>query len=125
MGEELQQRRILAPTDFSKLSISAIHVADRIAGERNASLTLLHVHPIIQTTFLDLTYTQSPEQISESITLIEEKLNALAQTLQSPMDRIDIKVLIGAPTEQIVKESASHGLVVMSCQGHSLSLIHI
>ena len=119
MSDEVQKRRILAPTDFSEISTKAVQIADRIARERDADLTLLHVHPIVQTAFLDLTYTESPEKLSESIIFLEEKLTEMASTLLTPMDRIDPRVLIGAPIEQIVKESATHGLMVMSCQGHS------
>ncbi len=119
MSDEVQKRRILAPTDFSELSTKAVQISDRIARERDADLTLLHVHPIIQTAFLDLTYTESPEKLSESITFLEEKLDDLASNLVTPIERIDRKVLIGAPIDQIVKESTNHGLMVMSCQGHS------
>ena len=124
MSTEVQRRRVLAPTDFSKLSLEAIRIADRIARERDADLTILHVHPIIQTAFLDLMYTESAEKITKSIIFLEEKINEIAQTLVTPTERIAQKVLIGSPTEHIVNESKDHGLIVMSYQGHS-GLTHL
>ena len=117
MTESNQKRRVLAPTDFSTLSTNAVRVADRIAIERNASLTLLHVHPIVQTTFLDMTYTEPPEKLSEAVTFLEDKLSFLAKSLSCT--HIQQKVLIGSAVEQIVNESSEHGLLVMSTYGRT------
>ena len=119
MSDILQVRKVLVPTDFSELSTNAVHVADRIATEREAELTLLHIHPIVQTAFLDLTYTEPPEKLAESIRFLEDKIILLAKTLKTPMHRITPKVLIGSPVEVIAAESENHGLLVISTHGRT------
>ncbi len=119
MSEFPQVRKVLVPTDFSELSTNAVHVADRVAFERGAELTLLHVHPIVQTAFLDLTYTEPPEKLAESIRFLEDKITHLAKSLKTPMDRIASKVLIGNPVEIIAAESETHGLLVISTHGRT------
>ncbi len=115
----LTPRTILAPVDFSDLSLHALTMADRIAVERDAQLTVLHVHPIVQTAFMDLTYTEPPEQMAEAMMELESRMADWCTRLKTPTDKIVQKVLIGNPVELITQESADHGLLVISTHGRT------
>ena len=112
-------RGLLAPIDFSELSKHALSLADRLAVERQAVLTVMHVHPIVQTTFMDMTYTEPPEKLAESLRTLEDQLDAWATELKTPAERIVRKVVMGTPVEQITQESSSHGLLVISTHGRT------
>lgn len=114
-----QSRKILAPIDFSDLSRRGLETADRMAVERDADLTVLHVHPIVQTAFMDMAYTESPERIAESVRTLETKMAEWVENLKTPPDRISARVVIGMPVEQIEKESADHGILVISTHGRT------
>ncbi len=116
---ETNRRRILAPIDFSELSREALNVADRIAVQRDAELVVLHVHPIVQTAFLDMTYTEPPEKLSESINTLEAKTSEWASGLKTPASRIMQKVVIGGPVEEIAAESESAGMMVIATHGRT------
>ena len=115
----LTPRTILAPVDFSDLSRHALGMADRIAVERDAGLTVLHVHPIVQTAFMDLTYTEPPERLAESMIQLESRLAQWTAELKTPQDKIDACVIIGNPVEQIAEQSKEHGLLVISTHGRT------
>ena len=115
----LTPRTILAPVDFSDLSLHALTMADRIAVEREAQLTVLHVHPIVQTAFMDLTYTEPPERMSEAMMELESKMAKWCAQLKTPADKVVQKVLIGNPVELITQESSDHGLLVISTHGRT------
>ena len=116
---DLPPRSVLAPVDFSDLSKHALDVADRIATERTANITLMHVHPIRQTTFLDATYTEPPDHLVISLQELEDKIETWAGKLKTPPERRITKVIIGSPVEQITEESKSHGLLVISTHGRT------
>lgn len=115
----LTPRTILAPIDFSDLSRHALAMADRIAHERNANLTVLHVHPIVQTAFMDLTYTEPPERMAQAMMELESRMAQWTAELQTPQDKINAKIIIGNPVELITQESAEHGLLVISTHGRT------
>ena len=119
MSSEEITRRVLAPVDFSDLSKHALRLADRIAAERGAELTVLHVHPIVQTTFMDMTYTEPPERLAQSIRALEEQMDAWVADLKTPAENIVCKVVLGTPVEQITEESSGHGLLVISTHGRT------
>lgn len=115
----LTPRTILAPVDFSDLSRHALIMADRIAFEREASLTILHVHPIVQTAFMDLTYTEPPERMAEAMMELEARMTEWIADLKTPAEKINGKVIIGNPVELIAQESSEHGLLVISTHGRT------
>ncbi len=119
MTPEQITRRVLAPIDFSELSRHALQLADRIAVERGAVLTVLHVHSIVQTTFMDMTYTEPPERLAQSMQNLEDQMETWIADLKTPPERIVRKVVIGTPVEQITHESSEHGLLVISTHGRT------
>ena len=94
-------------------------MADRIAHERNATLTVLHVHPIVQTAFMDLTYTEPPERMARAMMELESRMTEWTAELKTPQDKINAKVIIGNPVDLITQESAEHGLLVISTHGRT------
>ena len=57
--------------------------------------------------------------VAESMQSLETRLDEWAASLQTPMERIQSRVLIGDPVEQIANESDSFGLLVISTHGRT------
>jgi len=85
-------KTILAPTDFSEVSLNAVNYAAQMAGILGINLTLLHVCPVT------LTYTDVPPAsfyIEESILKAEKQLKELkAKTLKDAVKKISIKTKV-------------------------------
>jgi nucleotide-binding universal stress UspA family protein len=115
----MKPQRILTPIDFSEMSRMALGEADKLAIQGEGSLTLLHVHRVVQAVFLDATYYQPAEQLVPEINQLEEQLNAWARDLRTPKERIETKVVLGVPVQEIVTETENHDLVVIATHGRT------
>lgn len=111
--------RILVPIDFSDLSEQALQTADQMAVERGASLTLLHVYPVVEVVVMDFAYVQPPDKVQEVLDASRKRLQELASTLKTPADRVTVQVRSGTPAMEIVESSGKHDLVVMPTHGHT------
>jgi universal stress protein A len=109
---------ILVPIDFSDASRFALQEADKLA-QQHGTLTLLHVHPIVEVSVLEFTYMQPPERMAEVCNAIEKRLEEWRKGVKTPQDNVSIVVRCGAPVAEIIAESEKHGLVVMASHGAS------
>lgn len=88
-------KTIIAPTDFSEVSINAVNYAAQMAGVLGVNLSLLHVCP------LTVTFTDVPppvQYIEETIADAENRLKSLRAQLSKGLNRkitIKTKVLSG------------------------------
>lgn len=88
-------KTILAPTDFSEVSLNAVTYAAQMAGVLGVNLSLLHVCP------LTVTFTDVPppiQFIEETIFDAENQLKALKEQISKDLNReitINTKVLSG------------------------------
>ncbi|WP_291401700.1 universal stress protein [Daejeonella sp.] len=85
-------KTILAPTDFSEVSLNAVNYAAQMANILGINLTLLHVCPVT------MTYTDVPPPalyIEESISKAEKQLKELkAKILKDAPKKITIKTKV-------------------------------
>jgi nucleotide-binding universal stress UspA family protein len=112
--------KILVPTDFSDLSLKAIHVANRYAAIFGGKISLIYSH--IPITELDEPYAigmssriyQDYEEIEESLT---KKLNAIVDEHVDDNYKGDVLVHIGNPAQRIVEVSEGYDIIIMSGDG--------
>ena len=113
---------IIFPTDFSELSLKALHIAKRMASVMDAELHCVYAveEPHIYAT-LDMGPVAIPtaEELAASA---ETRLqNFVSEHLQG-LDRAAVsKVLVGRPSEEIANYAKETGaeMIVMTTHGHS------
>lgn len=94
-------RTILAPTDFTDVSLNAVNYAAKMASTLGINLTLLHVCPTT------MTYTEIPPPVmyvEEAISSAESQLKQLKERILSDYNKkinIDTKVLMGEIVQSI------------------------
>jgi len=118
-GESSPPRRILAPTDFSAMSIAAVEYAAALAGAYEARLELLHVVEDSQLapSVLGRAEEAGPEEEAEVLRLHEE-LRAIGEGLGVPCGAV---VTFGTPRGAIPEVAFEHGvdLIVLSTHGRT------
>src|ERR1700754_2751269 len=69
-------RKILVPTDFSEHSALAVTYAADLAKRYDASLSLLHVYPVVNYAAAEGFALYTPEQLAKLITQLNVQLKA-------------------------------------------------
>lgn len=108
-------KNLLAVTDFTPASDSALNLAMVLAKESKASLTLLHV---ISSTDTDVTELQGSEDAAKKTVWREADLQLQSRCLKiqrSGINVIDYHILSGSPGQQITHfaESRNMDMIVM------------
>ena len=109
--------QLLVPIDFSDVAQAALHAADELARDHQGSLTLFHVHPIMEVAVMDFTYVEAPEKVMEMCDAAEAQLRQWAAKLSTPAERVNIRVITGNPVAEIVAFSDAYDVVVMGTHG--------
>ena len=123
-------KKILVPTDFSKLSDNALKQAYDMAKEYKAKIYLLHVIGIIQTCAIDYCFDQ------QTIDALEKKtIEAAEKMIQKQIKKVvkakDVEiipdVIKGTPYEEILKEQKAKkiDLIVIASHGMTGILSHL
>lgn len=121
-------KKILCPIDFSPGSQHAMHVAVRIANERDAELVLAHVWYIPPLAFAGARPFPEPRMFpGETLELMRKDAergltNALRDATELGAKRVTTQFLSGAPWLEIVKMlegNATYDLVVMGTHGRT------
>jgi nucleotide-binding universal stress UspA family protein len=115
----MKLERILVPIDFSDMSRLALEEADRLAVEKNAQLTLLHVHQVVQLAILEFTFVEPAPKIAAIVEAAEKQLESWAAGLKTPPERRQIRVDTGQPLMVIIEHSEHHDLIVMPTHGRT------
>jgi nucleotide-binding universal stress UspA family protein len=108
--------RILVPIDFSRDSLQAYALAAELFGNLGKTLILVHVIENISTDI---------ENVAKAaIRFIDErerKLKAIAESTPTGWDAVEIVIVSGKSTEQIVRIAAEKtaDIVVMGAHGNS------
>lgn len=119
-------KRILLPTDFSKLSSSATKYACELAEKFNAELHLLHVFQIQTISTPDLAMSLAlPSLIQESRVAAEKSLAAFLDPKWKDGRTVVAAVVQGPPFVEIIRYAREKDidLIVLSTHGRT-GLIH-
>jgi len=110
----MQVQKILFPTDFSSASEAALDQAISLARDANAKLLLLHVAEPLPA-YGDVPYYAAAEP---DVPELERRLHAV------PVDervRVERRVVVGFPAEQILAQAAKDevDMIVMGTHGRT------
>lgn len=110
--EVIAPSKILCPIDFSENSLRALNMAKEIASASEASLTVIHVIP-----------EQRVRAIVEDSSAVQNYLALLREEALENLNEIakghEFEVLIGNPTEEILKKVRDFDLIVIGSKGRS------
>lgn len=112
-------KRILVALDWSDYSKHALRMADELAVQGGASLTLLHVVPFAVPALLDVTLVMPPSALSKLTTDAQRQLEQLALELETPRERVSLAAVPGDPPLVLVDESADYDLLVLGTHGRT------
>lgn len=118
-SEPLQVRRILAPTDFSPVSLGALDFAAELARAYDAVLDLLTV--VDETAYAAGSFLDRPDETDlekSTVVLLHQRLKTIGQALGV---RYGATVAFGVPREAIVAAARDHGadLAVLATHGRT------
>ena len=112
--------KLLVPIDFSSYSRHALDVADAWAqADGDATLELMHVHPVVDVAVLDFAWVQPAERLAELCSALEGQLADWARTLKTPAERVSQEVVLGTPVEEIVKRCEDADVAILGTHGRS------
>ncbi|HWP60240.1 MAG TPA: universal stress protein [Candidatus Acidoferrales bacterium] len=126
-------KKILAPTDFSELSVVGVRHALELARISGATVTVYHVIDDAEMLVYGREAARGmPGQPSQVVFLLEKYQRALSDFLRAnfadllPLVETHEKVEVGAPVKNIVEEAKKQGvdLIVMSTHGRT-GLTHL
>lgn len=113
-------KRILVPMDFSEFSYKSLDYANAFAAQTRAEILLFHVVPLnyVETEVIAFDYSQIEQQTKETCLARLEKLRRLKVDASV---KVDARVCIGRPVDEIVKAAREFAadLIVMSTHGYT------
>src|SRR5688572_24553048 len=95
--------RILAPIDFSALSLRALARADELAQACEATLHVCYVHVPLELSMMDGLIQESPGHLTQSMARAQEELEVAVKNLKTPPSRRSVEAILGHPVEAIVE----------------------
>lgn len=110
-------KKIAVAVDYTDFSQQAVRVADELAQQFGATLTLIHVIPIIVPPMFDLTVMLPPPEMSKLTTTADTELRAWAVAAKTPRERTRILTPTGDPVTVLVEMSADFDLLVVGTHG--------
>lgn len=110
--------RILVATDFAPASGEALDLAIRLAGERKASLTIVHVCEVPAFAYSGLAFAPA-DLLSPVAEAAAARLDELLEATRARFPAAKGICKIGVPYEQIIQVAAESGcdLVVLGTHG--------
>ncbi len=107
------KERILFATDFSDISMQAFKYVEKLVEDGCKKVTLFHVHNKVKKWYTDSV------KLEEFNRIDTERLEVRRQLLlDKGAEEVEIKILVGTPSVQILKESKNdYSLIVMGSQG--------
>jgi len=121
-------KRVLVPTDFSRMSELALSYALSLAARDGAALHLLHVvdDAVFAAAYADGLYVELPLLRSRAIEDGERKLAAAAEAVKAANIDVTTDVVVGKPAACITQAAEQRGtdLIVMGTHGRS-GLAHL
>jgi nucleotide-binding universal stress UspA family protein len=113
-------RKILVPTDFSEHSALALTYAADLAKRYNASVTLLHIYPVVNYAAAEGFALYTPEQLAKLITQLNTQLKASEEQART-QGVVDVgsSMLQGDAYQEILEQADDFDLVVMGTHGRT------
>ncbi len=119
-AETLAIRRILVPIDFSEFSYKSLDYANAFAAKSQSQVLLLHVVPLnyLETEAIAFDYSLIEKQSTESC---QARLEKLREHRMDPTLKVDIRVCIGRPVDEILNAAREFDadLIIMSTHGYT------
>jgi nucleotide-binding universal stress UspA family protein len=117
-------RSILCPSDFSKSSQQAFHMACAIARDQRARVVVLHVVPKpAPVTGSDRYALGKAEHAEQDLSVYQREMEKKLQGLQDPGGKVSVDQILkqGEPTAVILQTVEQHScdLIVMGTHGRS------
>lgn len=113
-------RKILVPTDFSEHSTLALTYAVDLAKRYEASLTLLHVYPVVNYAAAEGFALYTPEQLAKLTTQLTTQLRACeAQAREAGAQQIASTMEQGDAYQEILEHAPNYDLIVMGTHGRT------
>jgi nucleotide-binding universal stress UspA family protein len=113
-------RKILVPTDFSEHSALALTYAADLAKRYAASLTLLHVYPVVNYAAAEGFALYTPEQLATLITQLNQQLKASEDEVRAQgATDIGSNILQGDAYKEILEQAGGFDLIVMGTHGRT------
>ena len=113
-------RKILVPTDFSEHSALALTYAADLAKRYNASLSLLHVYPVVNYAAAEGFALYTPEQLAKLITQLNVQLKAAEDSARAlGVTAIGSDMLQGDAYQEILEQAEAFDLIVMGTHGRT------
>lgn len=110
--EKINVSKILCPIDFSDISLRALDVAKDISERINAKLIIVHVIPENKVRGI----IEEPEGIEQYLEYLKEEAK---QEMEKFAKGYDSDILVGVPSEEILKIAGDVDLVVIGSKGRS------
>lgn len=113
-------RKILVPTDFSAHSALALSYAVDLAKRYGASVTLLHVYPVVNYAAAEGFALYTPEQLARLMTQLSDQMKAAEdQARAQGATQLDTSMLQGDAYQEVIKLAKEYDLVVMGTHGRT------
>lgn len=114
-------RKILAPTDFSDISLRAAAEAVQLAAQVGAAVHLLHVCPLLMYALEPGVVPDDPEFEQRLKKRLEERLEQSAAQLRNRGAEVHTRLVDGNPGQVIAEIAGKDGfdLVVMATHGRT------
>jgi nucleotide-binding universal stress UspA family protein len=116
-------RRILAPTDFSETSQTAVRYALDLAQKTNARVTLLHAYtlPVYPAGVDGAAFIPSFTALAEPVRMAEAEIGELVARLGPTKVVLDSRTVAGPPADAIIQMARDEAfdLIVMGTHGRT------
>lgn len=113
-------RKILVPTDFSEHSELAVTYAVDLAKRYNATLSLIHVYPVVNYAAAEGFALYTPEQLAKLMTQLDDQMKAAQEQARAAgATELDSSMLQGDAYQELVKLASHYDLVVMGTHGRT------
>lgn len=121
-------KRVLVPTDFSRMSELALSYAVSLAARDGGALHLLHVvdDAVFAAAYADGLYVELPSLRNRAIEEAERKLAEVVAAVKTANLDVTSEVVVGKPAPSISRKAEERGtdLIVMGTHGRS-GLAHL
>ncbi|MEY4581577.1 MAG: hypothetical protein RL701_6280 [Pseudomonadota bacterium] len=113
-------QKLLVPTDFSEHSAFALEWGADLAKRYGASLTLVHVYPVVNYAAAEGFALYTPQQLANLLTQLDQQLKAAAaQARAAGLTAVETSLVQGDAYQELLALAPNYDLVVMGTHGRT------